>query len=202
MFHSPHFRHICLVGRELQKDEATRGGIEENDPFCAALLARAGLLLAAIFVFLLNAAAQAQVTLGEQKPIPKWKHAVSLGAAIADISVVAYGKHQYSSGFVESDVLAKTIVNLPNPVYVPIAVGIVIGFNLMTDRMNRSPRLHRFARPMPLLQYIKRGVVTSGDNLTGITRFLPANRSTYSAAGVACRRRTSSLAGSGSRIGW
>ncbi len=112
------------------------------------------LLLAAIFVFLLSAAAQAQVTLVEQKPIPKWMHAVSLGAAIADISVTAYGKHRYSSGFVEYDVLAKPIVNLPNPVYVPIAVGIVVGFNLMADRMNRSPRFRRFARPMLFLQSV------------------------------------------------
>jgi nitronate monooxygenase len=33
-------------------------------------------------------------------------------------------------------------------------------------------------------KYIERGLVTSGDDLTGITRFLPANRSTYSAADV------------------
>ena len=33
-------------------------------------------------------------------------------------------------------------------------------------------------------KYIERGLVTSGDDLIGITRFLPENRSTYSAADV------------------
>ena len=112
------------------------------------------LLLAAMFVFLQSAAAQAQVGVEMQKPIPRWMHAVSLGAAVADISVTAYGKHAYPypGGFVEYNVLAKPVVNLPNPVYVPLAVGIAIGFNLLADRMNRSRRFHRFARPMLLLQ--------------------------------------------------
>ena len=117
--------------------------------------------LAAISVLLLSASAGAQERFKEQKPIPKWLHLISCSTSLADISTTAYAKSLYPGPFWrEGNPITRPLVSNSNQVWVPIAVGLTLGFNLLADRMNRSPVSHRFARPLLVLQ--------SAGSVTGI----------------------------------
>ena len=117
--------------------------------------------LVAILMFLVSASAGAQENLREQKPVPKWLHLVSFSTSLADISTTAYAKSLYPGPFWREDnPITRPLVSKSNVVWVPIAVGLTLGFNLLVDRMNRSPVSHRFARPLLVLQ--------SAGSVTGI----------------------------------
>ena len=117
--------------------------------------------LAAILMFLLSASASAQEHLKQPKPIPKWLHLISFSTSLADISTTAYAKSLYPGPFWHEDnPITRPLVSKSNVVWVPIAVGLTAGFNLLADRMNRSPVSHRFARPLLVLQ--------SAGSVTGI----------------------------------
>jgi|GEM_PF-4290820 len=89
----------------------------------------------------------------EQEPIPKWLHATSFATALGDISTTAYAKVLYPGPFWrEGNPITRPLVSKSNATWVPIAVGLTIGENLLADRMNRSPVFHRFARPLLVLQ--------------------------------------------------
>lgn len=86
------------------------------------------------------------------KPIPKWLHALSLGTSLLDTANTAYYRNYYGRNFYEAFPLSRPLVYQPPSHFVPVAVGIFVGINVLADRMNRSPRFHRYARPMLLLQ--------------------------------------------------
>lgn len=89
----------------------------------------------------------------DQKPIPKWLLATSFATALGDISTTAYAKVLYPGPFWrEGNPITRPLVSKSNTTWVPIAVGLTIGENLLADRMNRSPVFHRFARPLLVLQ--------------------------------------------------
>jgi hypothetical protein len=89
----------------------------------------------------------------DQKPIPKWLHAISFATASGDISTTAYAKVLYPGPFWrEGNPITRLLVSQSNTTWVPIAVALTIGENLLADRMNRSPVFHRFARPLLVLQ--------------------------------------------------
>jgi len=98
-------------------------------------------------------ATRAQENSKDQKPIPKWLHAISFATSFGDISTTAYAKVLYPGPFWrEGNPITRPLVSQSNTIWVPIAVGLTIGENLWADRMNRSPVFHRFARPLLVLQ--------------------------------------------------
>jgi hypothetical protein len=114
---------------------------------------QAKILGRAVSTFLTCAATRAQEKSKEQKPIPKWLHATSFATALGDISTTAYAKVLYPGPFWrEGNPITRPLVSKSNAIWVPIAVGLTIGENLLADRMNRSPVFHRFARPLLVLQ--------------------------------------------------
>lgn len=90
--------------------------------------------------------------------ISPWLHVASIVAAQADVANMMYAKDH---GFVEYNPIAAPMVNLPNPAYEVTAMGSAIALNLLADRMNRSRRFHKFARPLLALQI--------GGNVYGLT---------------------------------
>ena len=99
-------------------------------------------------------ACRAQTTPLERKPLPKWLHAVSFATGFADLASTAYYKNYYGRYFYEDFPLARPLVHQQTSRYVPLGMGMLVGFNLLADRMNRSPRFRRFARPMLALQSV------------------------------------------------
>ena len=87
------------------------------------------------------------------KPIPKVLHIASIFAAQADVAMTMEVKHTYG-GVNEQDPLARPIVNLPNPAYEIVSMGLAVGLNLLADRAAQSPRWHKFARPLLAAQII------------------------------------------------
>lgn len=86
--------------------------------------------------------------------VPKiniWWHITSIAMAQADVATTMYVKNKYG-GIDEHDPLARPIVNLPNPAYEAVSMALVVGLNLVADRMNRSVRFHKFARPILAIQ--------------------------------------------------
>lgn len=86
--------------------------------------------------------------LGGYRPIPRVLHIASILSAAGDIA--ATQRLKSTTGVYEQDPLAKPIVN--NAAYSVWAVAVVVGLNLAVDRMNTSPRLHKFAKPLLMIQ--------------------------------------------------
>jgi hypothetical protein len=103
-------------------------------------------MLPLIFLHLLLAGAPKAVP--DYKPIPKVLHIASLLAAQADTAMTIHSKLEYGRGATEADPFARPIVGLPNPAYEAVSMGIIVGLNLLVDRMAHSPHWHKFARPI------------------------------------------------------
>jgi hypothetical protein len=84
-------------------------------------------------------------------PISKVYHVASVASAMADTGMTLRDKVVYG-GFDEYDPVARPIVALPNPAYVAVSVAMVVGWNILADKANESPRFHKVARPMLWLQ--------------------------------------------------
>lgn len=93
-------------------------------------------------------------------PIPRGLHFASFAAAGADFSATTLNHDSWGRHFREYDPLARPVVNLPTPAYGSASTGVTLGINLLADRMNRSPRWHRWARPLLYAQI--------GANLAGV----------------------------------
>lgn len=100
-------------------------------------------------------------------PLPRSLHFASLAAAALDVANTAATKNHWGKDFKEADPFVRPIVDLPNREYELTAAAGIIGLNLLADEMNRSPRWHRFARPLLKTQ--------TALNVAGIT-FTLANR--------------------------
>lgn len=71
--------------------------------------------------------------------------------AQADVGATIWIKQKYGS-VNEHDPLARPFTRLPSPAYEAVSMAMVVGLNLLADRMNRSERFHKFARPMLMIQ--------------------------------------------------
>jgi hypothetical protein len=90
-------------------------------------------------------------------------HAVSLAFAQADIgATISRGQRN------EQDPLAKPFTSLPAPGYEAAGMALAVGFNLLADRANRSPRFHRFARSL-LYAQIAANAAGFSYTLAGVT---------------------------------
>lgn len=80
------------------------------------------------------------------RPISKWWHVASFVAAEGDIA--ATSRLKQSPGFYEINPAMRPLATLPTAEYVVSASAFNLGLNLLADRLNRSERFHRFARPL------------------------------------------------------